>query len=90
MVEKAGTDIQETLSEREVQHGSFRDNAVIEVKLRHVLNLHGGRLGPTQNIAVGRIMMKLGRILGGGHRHSDTWHDIAGYALMIEKEILDE
>ena len=90
-MEKHGTDnVNTTLEEREVQHGSFHDNAFIEYKLRAILTATGDRLGPTQHIAVGRIMMKLGRILSGGHRHSDTWHDIAGYALLIEKELLDE
>ncbi len=82
--------IQETLAERKVQHGSFKDNAWIEWQLRNILNKNSDKLSPSQNIAVGRIMMKLGRILSGGHRHSDTWHDIIGYATLIEKEILDE
>lgn len=94
-MEGHGTDrgmegLEKTLVEREVQHGSFRENAVIEDKLRAVLELHGGKLSAVQKVAVGRIMMKLGRIMSGGHRHSDTWHDIAGYAALVEQDILDE
>ena len=82
--------INETLAEREVQHGSFRTHALIELKLRKVLEEHGGHLGAVQHVALGMIFHKAARILNKGHRHSDTWHDIAGYATLAEQEILDE
>ena len=89
-MEKHGTGIEETLAERKVQHGPFQQHAFIEAKLRHILATHGGRLTSVQAISVGMIMHKLARILNGGHQHSDTWQDIAGYAILAEQEILDE
>ena len=91
MVEQAGSgSVQETLDERVVQHGPFEQHAHIELKLRNALAMHGGRLTPTQTIAMGMIMHKIARIFNGGHMHSDSWHDIAGYAILAEKSILDE
>ena len=89
-MEKHGTNIEETLAERETQHGPFREHALIELKLRNILETHGGRLSPAQKIALGMIFHKTSRILNGGSRHSDTWHDIAGYSILAENEILNE
>ena len=89
-MEKHGTDIEETLKERKMQHGPFQQHAYIEMKLRNTIILHGTNLSPVHNVALGMIMHKIARILNGGSKHSDTWHDIAGYAMLAEKEILDE
>lgn len=83
-------DVKETLAERKVQHGPFQQHAHIEMQLRSVLEKHGQRLTSAQFIAAGMILHKLARILNGGHQHSDTWHDIAGYATLAEQEILHE
>lgn len=90
MVERNGTDLDNTLAERKTQHGPFSSHSVIECELRSILERHGSKLGHSQKVAVGMIMHKLARIMNGGHRHSDTWHDIAGYAELIRRELLDE
>lgn len=83
-------DIQETLAEREVQHGPFLNHCGIEDSLRTLLEQHGDNLNVVQRIGLGMIFHKIARILNKGHRHSDTWHDIAGYATLVEQDILNE
>jgi hypothetical protein len=90
MVEKAGTNIEDTLAEREVQHGPFADHANIEVYLKRICSLHSEHLTDIQVCGLGMIMHKIARILNRGNNHSDTWHDIAGYATLVEQSILDE
>ena len=92
MTRKHGTDnIEATLAEREVQHGPFADHAKIELKLRDIVTMADkGQLTDVQLIGLGMILHKIARILNRGNNHSDTWHDIAGYALLVEKSILDE
>lgn len=82
--------IHDTLKERKVQHGPFHRHAKIELALRHILEVHGKHLTDVQKVSMGMIMHKQARILSGGNQHSDTWKDIAGYAILAEQEILDE
>lgn len=84
-------DVKTTLAERELQHGPFANHAVIEIQLSNIVNRHATTaMSPTKKIALQMIMHKIARILNQGYNHSDTWHDIAGYALLAEREILDE
>jgi len=93
-MEKSGSDstihVEATLKERKIQHGPFKRHARIELHLRHIQNTHGQHLSSVQRIALGMIMHKIARILNEGHAHSDTWHDIAGYAILAEQDILNE
>jgi len=93
MIEKHRTDrIQNTLAEREKQHGPFIKHCDIEIKLRRILEdeLRGSCLTDIQYIGLSMIIHKIARILNRGNNHSDTWHDIAGYATLVEQSILDE
>lgn len=90
MTEKHGTDIQETLAERELQHGPFAEHARIEKALFNIVANNNLRLTDVQHCGLSMIMHKIARILNCGNNHPDTWHDIAGYALLVEQNILDE
>jgi len=83
-------DIKETLAERRIQHGPFDEHATIERQLRALMKDYGSKLNSVQEIGLGIILHKIARILNGGHQHSDTWKDIAGYALLVEQNILNE
>ena len=75
-----------TLSTRANTHGSFVDNGQIMQLLKDTArtgkNWH--ELTPHQREAVDMILHKLGRILCGDPNFSDHWHDIAGYATLVE------
>jgi len=83
-------DLNKTLAKRRLQHGPFERHALIEIELRKVAEKYSPIFTPVQEIGFSMILHKIARILNGGHKQSDTWHDIAGYATIIEKEILDE
>ena len=91
MTQSHGTDkIAETLAERKVQHGPFERHAKIEFMLRAHLDDNCMAFTDVQYIGLSMILHKIARILNRGHNHSDTWHDIAGYATLVEQSILDE
>ena len=81
--------VSDTLTERKKLHGPFAIHAEIENRLRLVLEKHGIALIPVQHVALGMIMHKIARILNKGHDHIDSWHDIAGYATLVERDMED-
>jgi hypothetical protein len=42
---------------------------------------------PSQYEALEMIAHKIGRILNGDSNYADSWHDIAGYAMLVEQEL---
>lgn len=77
----------ETLAEREQQHGSFETHAEIETYLRRLLSQHDEDMTEVQKCGLGMIIHKMSRILNNGHMHADSWHDIAGYATLVEQHM---
>lgn len=45
-------------------------------------------LTSSQQEALDMIFHKIGRILNGDPNYADSWHDIAGYATLVEQELL--
>ena len=85
-------DINTTLHDRHQTHGSFADNARIAQMLRHIFRSESGwfDLDPTQREALDMICCKLSRILSTRGRNLDDWHDLAGYATLVEKWLKGE
>jgi Domain of unknown function (DUF6378) len=82
--------IDKTLEERSSTHGEFSFNAACSQMLKRVCLEHCKTdLTPVQQEAIDNICQKLARILTGNPRHADNWHDIAGYAMLAEREIRD-
>jgi hypothetical protein len=82
--------IEDTLKQREQQHGSFPAHCLIEVQLNKLIAPHAVKLDHVQMVGLSMILHKLARILNNGHNHVDSWHDIAGYATLVEKWLNDE
>ena len=82
--------INETLDEREITYGNFYSQATISQKLKLVLqqNDEWKNLFNDEREALDMIVHKIGRILNGGLRDSDNWHDIAGYATLVERKMV--
>jgi hypothetical protein len=80
------SEIAETLAERGSRYGSFATQAAIEQALGDRLTQEDGwrRLAPDQKSAVQMILVKLARIVNGDPNYPDNWHDIIGYAKLIE------
>jgi len=83
--------IEEILIQRQTTHGIFSDHAETAQKLKEVcmISQNWGCLTYDQREAIDMICHKLARILAGSHKHKDHWDDIAGYAMLISKDLKD-
>ncbi len=85
-------DIATTLAERHATHGNFIDNANYSQQLKAVMHgaLNWHDLSPIQQEALEYHACKIARILSTLGRNPDDWHDIAGYATLVEKWLRGE
>jgi hypothetical protein len=83
------TDVSATLAERGKRYGDFKDHAAISQGLKEVLRQTPGwaRLNPPMKEGLEMILHKVGRILNGDPTYADSWHDIAGYAKLVEDHL---
>jgi hypothetical protein len=84
------TKIDETLAARDTRYGTFMDNArcsqLIKSAFRSGANWN--KLGNDQKEALEQIASKIGRMLTGDFNYVDSWHDITGYAKLVENRLL--
>lgn len=83
------TDLTATLAERGARYGDFADHATIAQTLQNCIRATGGwdRLDATKRQALSVIADKIARILNGDPECADNWHDIAGYARLVEDRL---
>jgi hypothetical protein len=90
----APPDVSTTLQERGKRYGSFTGHAEITVRLKSViheeLNKRGKDLKEDQIEALHMIAHKIGRIINGDPDYADSWIDIAGYAVLVQKRLEGE
>jgi hypothetical protein len=86
------TGIDAILDERGSRYGKFTTHAQVTQRLKDVMASHPGwyRLSDSQKEALEMIVHKVGRILNGDPNYVDSWDDIAGYTLLIVKELRGE
>lgn len=87
--EKPLNGIEKTLQERGSTYGEFPNVAYTSQTLRSCMTEFDGwdRLNDTQREALTVIAQKIARILNGNPDYLDNWHDIAGYATLVEKSL---
>jgi hypothetical protein len=85
-------DVSKTLEERGTRYGAFRDHATIAQGLQEVLWESPGwyRLQPDVRQMCVVITDKIARILNGDPDYTDNYHDIQGYAKLVEDRLLKE
>jgi hypothetical protein len=81
--------VEQTLANRERTHGSFRRHAQIAQELKSLAHFESARLTHTEAEALDMILHKIARVLAGDPHFADHWHDIAGYAMLIDNELSD-
>lgn len=83
------TGIDATLAERGSRYGDFTDHARVCQSLKHVMAQQPGwqRLSDVQKQALEVIADKQARILTGDPDYADNWHDIQGYAKLVEDRL---
>ena len=90
------SDLADTLAERGARYGSFFDHAIIAQSLQCVMRgtdaipTRWEGLSPDMQQALTTIADKIARILNGDPTYLDNWHDIQGYARLVEKRLEEE
>lgn len=80
--------IEDTLAERGSRYGDFTDHAAVAQDLQDTMRDHGWkRLSFVQKQALTVIADKIARILTGDPNYADNWHDIQGYAKLVEDRL---
>lgn len=82
--------IDRTLTERGERYGSFEGYAITSGVLNRCVSNHSEGNEDLEFIhleAIRMIMSKIARILNGNPNYADNWHDIAGYATLVEKHL---
>lgn len=84
-------DVNATLNERGSRYGDFAGHARITQGIKQVFvdSPKWRILTPSQKEALDMVAHKIGRILNGDPNYGDSWHDIAGYATLVEQELVD-
>lgn len=82
--------INDTLTERGKRYGEFVHHARIAQHLQDVMRNADGwsNLASDQKQALTVIADKIARILNGDPTYIDNWHDIIGYAKLVETRLL--
>ena len=82
-------DVQATLSKRGKNYGDFSDNADYAQRIKQAFyESKAWHNMPTyMREALDLMASKFGRMLSGDPRYIDNWHDIAGYAALVEQRI---
>lgn len=84
--------VEDTLKERGKRYGVFMTNACTAQLLKREMhsNPNWSKLQADQQEALDNIQQKIARILSGDPNYTDNWHDIAGYAKLVEDRIQKE
>jgi hypothetical protein len=82
--------IDATLAERGARYGEFIDHATIAQQLQDAMHAADGwcKLAPDQKQALTVIADKIARLLNGDPDYLDNWHDIIGYARLVELRLI--
>lgn len=80
---------EDTIRAREARYGDFAHRAKLAQRIQNDMRCSNkwGALAPDQQHALAMIAEKISRLLNGDPDQSDTWHDIAGYAMLVEARL---
>lgn len=86
---KSVGEIAATLKERGNRYGDFADNARVHQELLSIINHSPGsaKLECIHLSALDVICQKIARIVNGDPNYKDNWHDIQGYAKLVEERL---
>ncbi len=84
------SDINDTLTERGERYGTLYANAAVAQRLKQEMRAtpNWARMAPDQKEALDMLASKISRLLTGDPNHGDSWHDIAGYAKLVEDRLI--
>jgi hypothetical protein len=81
--------LEQTLKERGQTHGDYTLQATVAQRLKSDMadTPNWEKLNCAQRESLEMFATKISRILVGNANHKDNWHDIAGYAKLIEDRL---
>lgn len=81
--------INKTLEQRGERYGKFKDVVATTYALQEILRDAKSykHMSDDQVIALDMICNKMARIVNGDPSYTDNWHDISGYATLVEQEL---
>jgi hypothetical protein len=81
--------VDETLEQRGNNYGDYRDVAYAAQQLKKTLRYSKSwhSMEPFMQESLDMICNKMSRIVNGNPYYDDSWHDIAGYATLVEKQL---
>jgi len=80
--------VEKTLAERGKRYGDFADHAKIAQNIKRGMQCSGyDDLPDMHRQALEVIADKIARILSGDPNYADNWHDIQGYAKLVEDRL---
>lgn len=87
--QKVSNTVEATLIERGKVHGPFVTHSHIAQAIKAAMRTSPQWTGLEDDVkeCLESIAAKMARILNGGDAHSDSYHDIAGYAMLIEHRL---
>lgn len=88
---QASGGVDTTLAERQTQYGCYEDVAQVTQQILAALRIGNyEKLPAPMKESLHMIASKMARIVNGDPEYFDNWHDIGGYAKLIEKLIKGE
>lgn len=86
---KKPMDIEDTLEQRGNNYGDYRDVAYAAQELKKTLRYSKSwhSMEPYMQESLDMICNKMSRIVNGNPYYDDSWHDICGYATLVEKQL---
>lgn len=83
------SDLKNTLAARGKDYGSFQDKAIFIQNAKYMMRSTPmwDFMDDDQREALEMIQHKISRILFGNPSVADTWHDVAGYAKLVEDRL---
>lgn len=83
--------IDDTINYRGQNYGKFEGTAgaaqALKNAFRYQMRIREKYLDPDQQEALEMILHKIARIINGNPDYVDNWHDIAGYAKLVEDRL---
>ena len=81
--------IKATLKVRGERYGEFAERARITQAIKEAMydSPNWEFLEPDMREALEMVANKIGRILNGDPEYADSWHDLAGYARLVEMRL---
>lgn len=81
--------VDDTITQRETTHGSFVAHAELCQAFKALVRNSSGwdKMASRQQEAVDMILNKISRVCVGDPDFVDHWHDMSGYARLVEKAL---